>query len=71
MTLGAILREHFMMAASGNMFFVIYYKNKTNIKVAVNNMNIKIHQLFYWCLRDHSSWFQITYRPLYNKFLTS
>lgn len=34
------------MAASADMFFItIDYKNKTNIKVAANNENIKMHQL--------------------------
>ena len=35
------------MAASSNMFQIaIYNKNKTNMKVAASNINIKIHQLF-------------------------
>ena len=43
MTLG----EHFTMAASASMFYIaIDYKNKTNMKVAVSNISIKIHQLF-------------------------
>ena len=42
MTLG----EHLTMAASAGMFYVaINYKNKTNLKVAASNINIKIHQL--------------------------
>ena len=35
------------MAASTSMFYIaIYYKNEPNMKVAVSNVNIKIHQLF-------------------------
>ena len=34
------------MAASADMFFItIDYKNKTNMKVAATNENIKMHQL--------------------------
>ena len=41
------LAEHLTMAASASMFFIaIGYKNEANIKVAVSNVNIKIHQLF-------------------------
>ena len=33
--------------ASASMFYIeIDYKNKTNMKVAASNINIKIHQLF-------------------------
>ena len=47
MTFGLSLGEHFTMAASISMFYIaIYYKNKTNMKVAASNINIKIHQLF-------------------------
>ena len=43
MTLG----EHLTMAASASMFCIaIDYKNKSNVKVAASNINIKIHQLF-------------------------
>ena len=39
MTLG----EHLTMAASAGMFYVaINYKNKTNLKAAASNINIKI-----------------------------
>ena len=53
MTFGLSLGEHFTMAASISMFYIaIYYKNKTNMKVAASNINIKIHQLFFkqWIL---------------------
>ena len=47
MTFGATLREHRTMVASANMFYIaIGYKNKANMKVAVSNINIKMHQLF-------------------------
>ena len=47
MTLGTTLREHLTMAASANMFYIaIDYKNKSNMKVAASNINIKIHKLF-------------------------
>ena len=43
MTLG----EHLTVAVSGSMFYIANeYKNKTNMKVAARNINIKIHQLF-------------------------
>ena len=43
MTLG----EHLPMAASTSMFyFAIDYKNETNMKVAVGNINIKIISCF-------------------------
>ena len=46
MTFGTTLREH-TMAASANMFYIaIGYKNKTNMKVAASNINIKIHEQF-------------------------
>ena len=36
------------MTISANMFYIaIDYENKTNMKVAANNINIKIHQLFF------------------------
>ena len=44
MTLG----EHLTMAASASMFYItIDYKNKTNMKVAASNTNIKMQQLFF------------------------
>ena len=47
MTFGTTLREHRTMAASANMFYIaIGYKNKTKMKVATSNINIKVHQLF-------------------------
>ena len=47
MTFGMTLGEHFSMAASANMLYIaVDYKNKTNMKVAADNINIKIHQLF-------------------------
>ena len=47
MTFGMTLGEHFSMAASANMLYIaVDYKNKTNMKVAAGNINIKIHQLF-------------------------
>ena len=47
MTFETTLREQHPMAASANMFYIaICYKNKANMKVAVSNINIKIHQLF-------------------------
>ena len=37
----------FGMAASASMFYIaIEYKNKTYTKVASNNINIKIYQMF-------------------------
>ena len=36
------------MTISANMFYIaIDYENKTNMKVAANNINIKLHQLFF------------------------
>ena len=47
MTFGTTLGEHLTMAASANKFYIaIDYKNKTDMKVAPSNINIKIHQLF-------------------------
>ena len=41
------LAEHLTMAASASMCYIaIYYKNEPNMKVAANNVNIKIYQLF-------------------------
>ena len=41
------LRQHLTMASSVSIFYIaIDYKNKTNMKVATSNINIKIHQLF-------------------------
>ena len=46
MTFGTTLKEH-TMVASANMFYIaIGYKNKTNMKVAASNINIKIRQCF-------------------------
>ena len=43
MTFGMTLGEHLTMAASASMFYIaIDYKNKTNMKVATSNINIKI-----------------------------
>ena len=43
MTFGMTLGEHLTMAASASMFYIaIDYKNKTNMKVATSNTNIKI-----------------------------
>ena len=48
MTFGVTLVEQFRMATSANMFyFLIYYENKLNMKVAASNVKIKIHQLFF------------------------
>ena len=47
MTFGATLGKHLMMAASANISYVVIdYKNKSYMEVAVNDINIKIHQLF-------------------------
>ena len=47
MTFGMTLGEHLAMAASACMFYIVIdYKNKTNLKLATTNKNIKIHQLF-------------------------
>ena len=47
MTFGMTLGEHLTMAASASMFYIaIDYKNKTNMKVAASDINIKIDQLF-------------------------
>ena len=46
-TFGTTLGDHLTLAASPNMFYItIYYKNKTNMKVAATNTNIEGHQLF-------------------------
>ena len=48
MTFRMTLAEHLKMAASANMFyFAIDYENEPSMKVAVSNVNIKIHQLFF------------------------
>ena len=44
MTFRMTLAEHLTMAASANMF---YFAVELNIKVAANNVNIKVHQLFF------------------------
>ena len=47
MTLGVTLGENLTMVASANTFYsAIVYMNKTSMKVAASNVNIKIHQLF-------------------------
>ena len=49
MTFGMNLGENLTMAAStsSDMFFIaIDYKDKTNMKVAASNINIKISELF-------------------------
>ena len=39
--------EHLMMIASAYIFYIaVDYKNKTDMKAATSNINIKIHQLF-------------------------
>ena len=44
MTFGMTLGEYFPMAASTSMFYIAMdYKNEPNVKVAVNNITIKIH----------------------------
>ena len=46
MAFGITLVEQFTMTASASMFYIaIGYKNKTNMKVAASNINIKINQL--------------------------
>ena len=48
MMFGTTLGEHLTMTISANMFYIaIDYENKTNMRVAANNINIKIHQLFF------------------------
>ena len=48
MTFGMTLAKQLTMAASASMFYIaIEYESEPNIKVAVNNVNIKIHQLFF------------------------
>ena len=48
MTFGMTLAEHLTMAAFANMFyFEIDYENEPSMKVAVNNVNIKINQLYF------------------------
>ena len=45
MTFGMTLEEHITMAVSASSFYIqIVYKNKTNMKVAAWNINIKMHQ---------------------------
>ena len=47
MTFEMTLREHLTISASASMFYIaINYKNKTNMKEAACNINIKIHRLF-------------------------
>ena len=48
MTFGMTPWEHLMMAASANTFYIAINrkKNKTNVRVAASNINIKIYQLF-------------------------
>ena len=42
MTFGTTLREHHLMDASANMFYIaIGYNNKANMKVIASNINIK------------------------------
>ena len=44
MTLGMTLGEHLTVAASASMLYIATdCKNKTNMKVAASNINIKIH----------------------------
>ena len=41
------LSKHFTVAASAIVFYIaIDYRNKTNMRVAASNVNIKIYQLF-------------------------
>ena len=41
------LAEHLAMAASASKFYIaIDYENKPNMKVAANNVNIKMHHCF-------------------------
>ena len=48
MTFGMTLAKQLTMAASASVFYIaIQYENEPNIKVAANNVNIKIHQLFF------------------------
>ena len=48
MTFGMTLGEHLTITASASMFYIVIDdKNKTNVKDAGSNINIKIHQLFY------------------------
>ena len=48
MTFGMTLAEQLTMAASPNMsYFAIDYENEPSTKVAVSNVNIKIHSLFF------------------------
>ena len=48
MTFGMALAKQLTMAASASVFYIaIQYENEPNIKVAANNVNIKIHQLFF------------------------
>ena len=48
MTFGMTLAEHLTMAAFADMFyFEIDYENEPSMKVAVNNVNIKINQLYF------------------------
>ena len=48
MTFGMTLAEHLTMAAFADMFyFEIDYENEPSMNVAVNNVNIKINQLYF------------------------
>ena len=47
MAFGMTLAEHLTMAASAGMIYIaIDCEKEPNMKVAANNVNIKIHQLF-------------------------
>ena len=47
MTFGTTLGEQLKITASANIFYIVIdYKNKTNMKVAASNINIKTNQLF-------------------------
>ena len=47
MTFGMTLAEHLTMAASASMYYIaIDHENEPNMKLAVRNESMKIHQLF-------------------------
>ena len=46
MTLRTTLGEHLPMGCFCSVLYSNDYKNKTNMKVVANNINMKIHQLF-------------------------
>ena len=60
MTLRTTLGEHLPMGCFCSVLYSNDYKNKTNMKVVANNINMKIHHCFL------NSGFLVFARPLYS-----